>query len=104
MKVIDIIAVERKKLSELIKPLKKYFASGEINSEVKDKDAKMKELAKIYKDGRISWLDGVRVEYDGWWFNVRPSNTESLLRLNLEAKTRKLMEEKRDEILKVIRK
>lgn len=103
IKLMNLLSRTGKKLSELIKPLKKYFASGEINSEVKDKEAKIKELAEIYKDGKISWLDGVRVDFDDWWFNVRPSNTESLLRLNLEAKTKDLMEEKRDEILKVIR-
>ena len=62
-----------------------YFISGEINSEVADPDAKMKELAERYSDGRVSWLDGVSVDYDDWHFNVRPSNTEPLLRLNLEA-------------------
>ncbi len=104
LKITDLIATEKKSISELIRPLKKYFASGEINSEVKDKDAKIKELSKKYKDGKISWLDGVRIEFDDWWFNVRPSNTEPLLRLNLEAKTKELMEKKRDEVLKIIRK
>jgi phosphomannomutase len=101
--IMNLLSAEKKKLSELIKPLKKYFASGEINSEVKDKNAKMKELAEIYKDGKVSWLDGVRIDFTDWWFNVRPSNTEPLLRLNLEAKSKQLMEEKRDEILKIIR-
>ena len=64
----------------------------------------MKELAKIYKDGKISWLDGIRVDFDNWWFNVRLSNTEPLLRLNLEAKSQEMMEKKRDEICAVIRK
>jgi len=61
-------------------------------------------LAKIYKDGKISWLDGIRVDFDNWWFNVRLSNTEPLLRLNLEAKSQEMMEKKRDEICAVIRK
>ncbi len=104
LKVIEIISEKGKKLSEIIKPLKKYYASGEINSEVKDKQAKMKALAGVYKDGKVSWLDGVRVDFDDWWFNVRPSNTEPLLRLNLEAKSKWLMEEKRDDVLKKIRK
>ncbi len=103
LKVIQIISESGKKLSELIRPLKKYFASGEINSEVKDKEGKIKELAERYKDGKVSFLDGIRVEYDDWWFNVRPSNTEPLLRLNLEAKSKELMEKKRDEILAIIR-
>jgi phosphomannomutase len=103
LKVIQIISEKGKRLSELVKPLRKYYASGEINSEVKDKEGKIKELAKRYKDGKISWLDGIRVDFDDWWFNVRPSNTEPLLRLNLEAKSKELMEEKRDEVLGVIR-
>jgi len=103
LKVIQIISLKGKKLSSLVEPLKKYYASGEINSKVKDKKGKMKELAKKYSSGKISWLDGVRVDFKDWWFNVRASNTEPLLRLNLEAKTKKLMEEKRDEVLGVIR-
>jgi len=103
LKIIQIVSEKGKKLSEIVKPLKKYSVSGEINSEVKDKQAKMNELAKIYKHGKVSFLDGVRVDFKDWWFNVRASNTESLLRLNLEAKNKKLMEEKRDEILEVIR-
>ncbi|MCB0181705.1 MAG: phosphomannomutase/phosphoglucomutase, partial [Anaerolineae bacterium] len=65
--------------------------------------AKMKELAETFSDGQIEWLDGVSVTYDDWHFNVRPSNTEPLLRLNLEAKSKALMEEKRDQILDIIR-
>ena len=95
---------ENKTLSELVEPLKKYFHTGEINSKVENKDAKMKELAEKFKDANnISWLDGVTVEYDDWWFNVRPSNTEPYLRLNLEADTKELMEQKRDEVLSIIR-
>jgi phosphomannomutase len=101
--VMNLLTSHKKKLSELVAPLKKYHASGEINSEVNDKDAKMKELAKIYKDGNISWLDGVKIEFSDWWFNVRPSNTEPLLRLNLEARTQEMMEKKRDEVLAIIR-
>jgi len=101
--MIGIISKKGGTLSSIIKPLRKYFASGEINSSVKDKDGKMKELAALYKDGKVSWMDGVRVDFSDWWFNVRASNTEPLLRLNLEAKSKKLMEEKRDEVLKVIR-
>ena len=102
LKMIQLISEKDMKLSLLVKPLNKYFASGEINSEVEDKEGKMKELASKYK-GKISWLDGVRIDFDDWWFNVRASNTEPLLRLNLEAKSKVLMEEKRDEVLGVIR-
>ena len=71
--------------------------------EVADKDGKMKELAAAYPDGRVDWLDGVTVQYDDWWFNVRPSNTEPLLRLNVEARTAEMLEVKTDEVLALIR-
>lgn len=100
--ILNILSETRKKLSELIKPFQKYFASGEINSEVKNPLGKIEELAKIYGNGKVSKLDGLKVEYADFWFNVRPSNTEPLLRLNLEARTRELMEERKNEILKII--
>ena len=82
----------------------RYFISGEINSEVDDPDAKMKEIAELHSDAEIGWLDGVSVDYPDWHFNVRPSNTEPLLRLNLESLvSREDMEAKRDEVLAVIR-
>ncbi len=102
--VMNLLSSKKRKLSELVSPMKKYFATGEINSKVDDKEAKMDELAEKYKDGTISWLDGIRVDYADWWFNVRPSNTEPYLRLNLEARSDQLMKEKREEVLKIIRK
>jgi phosphomannomutase len=82
----------------------KYFISGEINSEVADQEGKMKEIAERYSDAEIGFLDGVSVDYPDWHFNVRPSNTEPLLRLNLESLvSREDMEEKRDEVLGLIR-
>ncbi len=101
--VLEIVSREGKSLSEILKPFKKYYSSGEINSRVEDIPAKLEEIARLHAGAKIDRLDGVTVEYDDWWFNVRPSNTEPLLRLNLEAKTRELMEEKRDEILALIR-
>jgi len=101
---LNMLAEEDKPLSQLVGPLKKYFQSGEINSEVENKESKMKELEEKYSNAeKILHLDGVSVYYKDWWFNVRPSNTESLLRLNLEANTKELMEQKRDEVLKLIR-
>ena len=90
-------------LSELLKPFRRYVASGEINSTVEDQQAKIEELAARYADGRQDRLDGLTVEYDDWWFNVRPSNTEPLLRLNAEARTKELLDEKTREVLAVIR-
>jgi phosphomannomutase len=103
--ILEILSKKKARLSDLLKPLEaKYFISGEINTRISgDSKAKMQELAETFKDGKINWLDGVSVTYDDWHFNVRPSNTEPLLRLNLEAKSKSLMEEKRDQILEIIR-
>ncbi len=104
MQVLQFLSNNNVKLSDVVAPvMSKYFISGEINTEVSDKDKKMEEIAEKYKDGKQSRLDGVAVEYDTYRFVVRPSNTESLLRLTLEAKNQKLMEEKRDEVLAIIR-
>ncbi|MBD3249818.1 phosphomannomutase/phosphoglucomutase [Candidatus Woesearchaeota archaeon] len=100
--ILSLLSEKDEKISQLASPLRKYFQSGEINSEVEDKQAKMKELEEHYNDADISWLDGITVEYKDWWFNVRPSNTEPLLRLNLEADSEKLMEEKKKEVLGII--
>jgi phosphomannomutase len=103
--VLELLSTQDKPLSELVEALReRYFISGEINSEVSDQDAKMKEIAERYSDGEVSWLDGVSVDYPDWHFNVRPSNTEPLLRLNLESLvSREDMEAKRDEVLGIIR-
>jgi phosphomannomutase len=82
----------------------RYFVSGEINSEVADPEGRAAELERRYGDGRITKLDGLSVDYDDWHFNVRTSNTEPLLRLNLETlHSREDMERRRDEVLSVIR-
>ena len=103
--MLELLSVEKKKLSELLEPLRsRYFISGEINSEVSDQEAKMDEIRSEYSDGRLGELDGISIDYDDWHFNVRPSNTEPLLRLNLESLTsREDMEAKRDELLALIR-
>jgi phosphomannomutase len=103
--ILELLSVEGKKLSELLEPLRsRYFISGEINSEVADQEAKMREIEERYSDGEIAWLDGVSIDYEDWHFNVRPSNTEPLLRLNLESVTsREEMERRRDEVLELIR-
>ncbi len=102
IKLLNVMSAEKKPLSEIVAPLKRYFATGEINFEVEDKDGKMKELAEVFSDGEISHLDGISVKYPDWWFNVRKSNTEPVLRLNLEAKTKELMEEKKAAVIKAI--
>ena len=80
-----------------------YHGTGEINFHVDDKEGMIRRLAGVFADGEIDDLDGITVQYADWWFNVRPSNTEPLLRLNLEAKTQAEMEQRRDELLKILR-
>ena len=103
--ILELLSTTGKRMSELLAPLReRYFISGEINSEVADQDAKMQEIAETYSAGDVSWLDGVSVDYDDWHFNVRPSNTEPLLRLNLESLVSPAhMAQRRDELLALIR-
>jgi phosphomannomutase len=103
--MLELVSVRGARVSELLEPYRsRYFVSGEINSEVHDQQAKLQELAGRYRDGRQSWLDGLSVDYEEWHFNVRPSNTEPLLRLCLESlRSHEDMERRRDEVLAVIR-
>lgn len=91
------------KLSDYLKPFRKYFSSGEINTDVIDKDAVIKRIAERYGDAKINLLDGISIEYPDYWFNVRGSNTENKIRLNLEAVSQEVMEQKRDEVLSLIK-
>jgi len=90
-------------LSELLAPYRKYWDSGEINSTVTDQAGKIEELAALHADGTLDRLDGLTIEYADWWCNVRPSNTEPLLRLNVEARTRELLDDRTAAMLAVIR-
>jgi phosphomannomutase len=103
--VLELLSREGKPMSELLAPFReRYFISGEINSEVSDQAAKMEELAAYYSDARQERLDGISIDYDDWHFNVRPSNTEPLLRLNLESLvSHEDMVRRRDEVLEKIR-
>src|SRR3954451_17043264 len=103
--MLELVSKEGRSLAEMVAEFRsKYFISGEINSEVADQKAKMREIEALYSDGEIGHLDGVSVDYPDWHFNVRPSNTEPLLRLNLESLiSREDMEAKRDEVLGLIR-
>jgi phosphomannomutase len=102
--LLELVSRSGKTLSELLAPYReRFFLTGEINTPVADVDTKLRELRERYADARVTELDGVSVDYDDWHFNVRPSNTEPLLRLNLEARSQELMEEKRDEVLGLIR-
>jgi phosphomannomutase len=102
--MLERVSRAGKPLSEILRPFReRYFITGEINSTVDDVPVKLQELKERFgREGRVSHLDGVSVDADDWHFNVRPSNTEPLLRLNLEARSHELMEQKRDEVLAVI--
>ncbi len=100
--MLNIISRSGQPLSQMVQPLRKYASSGEINFEVEEKDAMMKELSRIYAEGEIDDLDGVSVQFKDWWFNVRPSNTEPLLRLNIEAKDQETLNKHLNEIMDVL--
>ena len=101
--VLQALSLAEQPLSQVLAPLQRYRASGEINSRVEDQDGKVEEIAAAYAAGRQDRTDGLTVEFDDWWFNVRPSNTEPLLRLNVEARTEEILKDKTAEVLAVIR-
>ncbi|MGR8921788.1 MAG: phosphomannomutase/phosphoglucomutase, partial [Gammaproteobacteria bacterium] len=103
LRVANLVSASDVPLSGLVSPLQRYFASGEINSEVADVEAVFARLRREFPDAEISTLDGISVEYDDWWFNVRASNTEPLVRLNLEAGTQEALEQRTAQVLRMIR-
>ena len=103
MECLEVFSQSGKTVSETIAPVDTRFRSGEINTTVNDADAKMKELEAHFQGAKVDHLDGVTIAYPNWWLNVRKSNTEPLLRLNVEGDTRELMEQHRDEALSIIR-
>lgn len=105
LEILELISETGKSLSELVEPLQEYVQSGEVNFELNNKKEVMEKLEEHYeKDAeRISHLDGIKLVFKDWWFNLRPSNTEPYLRLNLEAETKKMMEEKLEEVRGLIK-
>jgi phosphomannomutase len=101
--VMDQMSKAGKPLSELLQPFRRYVASGEINLVVEDKAGAIERVAATFGDGRQDRLDGLTVDYQDWWFNVRPSNTEPLLRVNVEARTPELLAEQTERVLAAIR-
>ena len=104
--VAELVGRQKAPISELLAPIDPYVRSGEINSEVEDQEATMKKVENHFseaEDVKIDYLDGLTVDLGDWWFNLRPSNTEPLLRLNVEANDKKTMERRRDELLELIR-
>ncbi|MHC4472634.1 MAG: phosphomannomutase/phosphoglucomutase [Planctomycetota bacterium] len=102
VKVLNVLSQAERPFSELLVPLRRYPMTGETNFEVEDKDAKIEEIAEVFSDGEVDFVDGVTVQYPDWWFNVRKSNTEPLLRLNLEGMTQEAFEEGRERVMKLL--
>lgn len=100
--ILQILSKDSRPVSEIIKELSIYFKSSEMNFEIENKDEILEKLKEKYADGKQDFLDGVTIEYENWWFNARPSNTEPLLRLTIEADTEELLNEKKEEISKFI--
>ena len=100
--LLEQMKLSSKKISELVKPYQKYYHSGEINFKVENKEKIIKEIEKKYSDGKKTKIDGIRVDYADYWFLLRASNTEPILRLIIEAKTKKLLKEKEKELREVI--
>src|SRR5437016_13944402 len=103
--MLELVSRKEKPLSEILRPFReRYFLTGELNTPVADVPLKLQELKERFgREGEVSHLDGISIDAADWHMNVRPSNTEPLLRLNLEARSRELMERKRDEVLDAIR-
>lgn len=101
---LEEMSNENKSVSEMVAPFFKYYHTNEINFKVVDKEAKIQQIEEKYSEGakNILQIDGIKIEFEDWWLSVRASNTESLLRLNLEAKTKELMEEKREELTQIL--
>ncbi|MBI2054122.1 MAG: phosphomannomutase/phosphoglucomutase [Candidatus Staskawiczbacteria bacterium] len=96
--LLQLLSDSEKPLSEIVKPFYKYFKSAELNFEISDKEAVLEKVKQKYSNGKQDYLDGVTVEYENWWFNIRPSNTEPLLRLTIEANTPEILQEKQKEL------
>jgi len=101
-RMLSVLSAQDKPMSDLIAPLRRYAQSGEVNFQVEDKDGKIRELAEAYRKAQIDYLDGITVDAGDWWFNVRKSNTEPLLRLNLEASSPRLLDEKFKELKRIL--
>jgi phosphomannomutase len=102
LQMLTLLTIKQKPLSRLVAPLKKYASTGEINLQVKESDAVLAALEEHYHDAKLDHLDGLTVEYPAWWFNIRPSHTEPVLRLNLEAQDEETLEQKKRGLLSIV--
>jgi phosphomannomutase len=101
--VLEQLSIEGRPLSELRKPLERYVSSGEINTHVEDQDRVLRKVAEVFSDGKQDWTDGLTVSYPEYWFNLRPSNTEPLLRLNMEAVSQEILDAQLPKVIEVVR-
>lgn len=102
LRIIGIVSGDSRPLSQMVKPLIKYFNSGEINIEIKNCDQALQNIKDKYTNGKMSELDGIMIEYSNWWFNVRLSNTEPIIRIVVEADTKELLDDKVEEVQNII--
>jgi phosphomannomutase len=102
IEVLNVLRRAGEPLAKLLAPLRRYARTGEVNFHVEDKAGMIRRLAEVFHDGAVDYLDGITVEYPDWWFNVRPSNTEPLLRLVLEARTPELLERGKVRLLAIL--
>ncbi len=103
LNLLRAVSRQERPMSEVLKPLRRYWNSGELNTEVEDQNGALRRLAEAFSDTKPDWTDGLTIEYPDWWFNARASNTEPLLRLNVEARTETLLEDATRGVLAVIR-
>jgi phosphomannomutase len=102
IEVLNLLRREGKACSELLEPLQRYSGTGEVNFHVDDKEGMIRSLAERFRDGKVDYVDGISVEFADWWFNVRPSNTEPLLRLVMEARTPEMLAQKKALMLSIL--
>ena len=102
VEVLNHVRETGRPLSELVEPLNRYHSTGEINFHVDDKEGMIRRLAEVFADGEVDYLDGITAQFEDWWFNVRMSNTEPLLRWCSKARTPEVMDEKKAEMLGVL--
>jgi len=100
--MLNLLTRQEGPLSQIVAPLRRYWTTGEVNFVVEDKEKMIETVGEKYGDGEVDYLDGITVQYPSWWFNVRKSNTEPLLRLILEAESEALLQEKREELVALL--
>jgi len=102
IETLNILSEANTLMSQLVAPMRKYWSTGEINFEVEDSNQTIRAIEDTFRDGEVTHLDGLTVQLDDWWFNLRPSNTEAVVRLNLEATSRELMERGKQQVIAAI--